>query len=409
MINSNNNISFCANIRDIPKLNIPKRVLKLNDAKLNGYTAFINGKIYDSSNKIKFGDILLKNNQIIAINEFDENSINGIIKYVDIKDKILTPTLIDEHIHGGYGVNFHSSDEKSIRKFLKQLAKEGTGAILATTLPGTLEHLNRQLKILNHIIKNPDKGAAKILGIHLEGPFLNPKKAGIHPPEALLKPSIENFEKLDSENVKIVTLAPELDQNYELSKYLKNRGIIPSAGHSMADASDIKESGITQVTHLFNAMAPFHHRLPTVANEGLLNPKITAEMNTDTSLLVPDTMNLIMREKPKDKLILISDALPQAGIKKDFLLNGIRIHVNPDWIATSDRGILAGSMKFLHDVAAKLIKETNMTFEKFIRYASVNPAKNLGVENDYKIAKGSKPDFAIWDKNSLKVEKTFIN
>src|SRR5574344_134490 len=229
------NISFGMKIQDIPKTNkIIKRFIDLKHLKMNGYTDFINGDIYIFSNKITQKNLLFKNGKLIAVNDFDENKIHKTINVVDIKNKIITPAFVDEHIHGGFGFDFNKADEKQIRLLLKRLKKNGHGDILATFVPDSVENFNKQFKIIDKIMKNPDKNATKISGIHMEGPFLNPQKAGIHPPEILLEPSIENFKKIDFKNVKLVTLAPELDKNFELTNFLNSKGIITSAGHSMA-------------------------------------------------------------------------------------------------------------------------------------------------------------------------------
>ena len=410
MIDKVNNISFGARIADIPKVihgTVEKNFLpKLN---MRGYTAIIGADVYTPSNKIVRQDLLFYNNKLVAVDDYNPSKINSAVQYIILDEKTVAPAVIDQHIHGGYGVSFHTSDEGAIRDLLKRFAKDGIGGVVATTLPGKLQDIKMQLKVLNRIIKNPDKRAAKLLGIHLEGPFLSPKKAGIHPPEMFSAPTIENFLKLEPENVKIVTVAPELDEGYELSRYLKSKGIVVSAGHSMASAQQVSDSGASQVTHIFNAMAPFHHRTPTIANEGLLNPKIAAEMIGDTSHLDPQTMDLIMKEKPKDKLILISDALPNAGKKEDFLMNGIEIHVDDNWVAKSDDGVLAGNMQFLPNVAKKLIDKTTMTFRDFVRYSSVNPAKNLKVKEQFTIREGLKPTFTVWDNKTVAPEKTFIS
>ena len=409
MINKIDNISFEARIGDIPKMScLSKEQHMLKNLKMKGYTALIGADVYTPSNKIAKQNLLFKDNTLFAIDEF-EPSITDSIQYVLLDNKTIAPAILDEHIHGGYGISFHTSGEEEIRELLKRFGEEGTGAVVATTLPGKLSDIKCQIKVLNNIIKHPDEGAAKLLGIHLEGPFLNPKRAGIHPPEMFSVPTIENFLKLEPENVKIVTIAPELDKGYELSKFLKDNGIIVSAGHSVATAKDVVDSGATQVTHIFNAMAPFHHRNATIANEGLLNPKISAEMLANLFHLTPETMDMIMKLKPKNKLILISDALPNAGLKKDFDMNGVLVHVSDNWEAKSDIGILAGSMQFLHNIAKELIEKTKMSFKDFVRYSSVNPSKNLKVQNEYMLKEGLKPNFTIWDNATLTPEKTFIS
>ncbi len=402
------NITFGAKINSIP--NMPKmagRNLSLNDVKLRGYTAFIGGKVFTPAGKIVKQDLLFDGKKVI-INDFDENSISQKIDYIILNDEIITPAIIDEHIHGGWGVSFHDSDENEIRALLKKLAQKGTAGVIATTLPGSAEQIRKQIQVLSNIIKNPDEDSARIYGIHLEGPFLNPEKKGIHSEKDLMKPTIENYESFLPENVKIVTLAPELDEGFKLTKYLQDMGITVSAGHSLASAKQIIDSGIKQVTHIFNAMAQLHHRIPTIANEGLNNPNITAELLADETSVIPSVMNMLFKLKPKDKIILISDALPYAGIKKDFKMGGKTIHVDENWIPRDDEGTLAGNMRFLPDVAKILIKDTIMTFADFIKYACVNPARNLGILSDFEIKKDSTPNFTVWNNKTKTPEKTFI-
>ena len=408
-ISQTSGINFGSKIADIPKMtNLVKVKTDLADINLRGFTAFIGGDVYTPSNKIIKQDLLFKDKKLLSTNEFDENLVSK-INYVVLDNKTLTPAILDEHIHGGFGINFHNSKESEIRELLRKLKAEGTGAVVATTLPGSLEHIKAQIKLLNKIMKSQKSDEAKIYGIHLEGPFLSPNKSGIHPSEILSAPTIENFLKMEPENIKIVTLAPERDAGHELSKYLKDNGIIPSAGHTAASAIDIQKADIKQVTHIFNAMNPFHHRNLNAVNEALWNDKISVEMNSDQRLLNPKTMDLIMRLKPKSKLLLISDALPQAGIKENFTMNGIKIYVKDDWTAISDTGVLAGSMQFLHNLAKKLINNTQMTFRDFIQYSSVNPSKNLKVEKEFQLKEGLTPNFTIWDNKTLQPIKTFTN
>jgi N-acetylglucosamine-6-phosphate deacetylase len=119
-------------------------------------------------------------------------------------------------------------------------------------------------------------------------------------------------------------------------------------------------------------------------------------------------MDIIMRLKPKSKIVLISDALPQAGIKEDFVMNGTPIHIKDDWTAMNDNGVLAGGMQFLQDVAKRIISTTKMTFTDFIRYASINPSRNLHVQKDFQLKEGLTPNFSVWNNKTLKAEKTFI-
>lgn len=402
-------LSFGAKINAIPSIHkFAGKNLLPADVKLDGYKAFIGGDVYTPSGKIIKQDLLFKDKKLVAIDDFNENTVTGKIDYVILNDETIAPAIFDEHIHGGYGISFHDSDEKEIRELLKKLAQKGVGGVLATTLPGAADQIRKQIKALNNIIKNPDKDSARLFGIHLEGPFLNPQKKGIHSIRDLMVPSIENYESFNPENVKMVTLAPELDEGYELTKYLQGLGVVVSAGHSLANAKQIIDSGINHVTHIFNAMAQMHHRIPTIANEGVNNPNITAELLADESSVIPSMMNMLMKIKPKDKLVLISDALPFAGMKTDFIMNKKLIHVDENYVPKDADGTLAGNMKFLPEIAKKLIEDTNLTFRNFIKYASINPARTFGFSDKFCIKENLEPIFTVWNNKKLIPEKTFI-
>ena len=408
-MNNKIDISFGMRLSDLKSSkNLVKKTL-LSNLQMKGYTAFVDGDVFMADNKIKKANLLFKDNKLIAIDDFDETQIpkQEKISLINLKNKCLTPAIIEQHIHGGYGFNFNTATKEEIEVLLKKMPQNGISEIVATLIPDSIENLNKQLAVLHEVIKNPQKGSTKILGVHLEGPFFSPKKSGIHVPEMLMTPTVENFNKLNFEDIKIVTLAPELDKDYKLTKYLNSKGIITSAGHTMATAEDVKNSGVKQVTHLYNAMPNIQHRDLTATNEALSNDKLYTEIIGDLAHVPPEMMDLTVKVKPKDKIILISDALEGAHSKKDhFFMNGIRVNI-ADGMAKNQNGTLAGSINFVSDVAKRLVEKTKITFADFIRFSSVNPSKNLGIEKRYQLKQNSKPNFMIWDKKTLSPEKTF--
>lgn len=387
---------------------VPKGNLYNSDLK--GYKALINGEVYKGDKGFQKENLFFNNGRILNQDVF-ERSIKSSddIEIIDLQDKLVTPGLIDQHIHGGFGVDFNKANEDEMRRFLREAKKMGQAAILATFLSDSIENLNNQMDIVRDIMKNPKKDETEILGINLEGPFINSEKSGIHPRNILLPPTVEHLKQLNLDGVKMMTIAPELDKNYEATRYLQDKGIIVSAGHSAATAKQVRDAGITQVTHLFNAMSGLHHRVPTIANAGLMDDNITAEVISTPEHLDPSIINLITTVKPHDKIILISDALSGANIKDDhFELADKRINIGKDGAARSESGTLAGSIQLLGQTAKNIVDNTKMTFENFIKFATENPAKNLGVEKDYVIEENAAPNITIWDKDTLEPVKTYI-
>ena len=382
----------------------------LYNSNLKGYKAFINGEVYLPDKGFKKENLFFNNGKVLTQDVFEKQaSCADNVEVYDLQDKLVTPALVDQHIHGGYGMDFNTANEEEMRTFLRETKKMGQGAVLATFVSDSIGNLNKQMDIVREIMKNPKEDETEILGINLEGPFLSLEKSGIHAKEIILPPTLENVKKLNLDGVKMMTIAPERDKDFEVTKYLLDKGIIVSAGHSTASAKQVRDSGITQVTHLFNAMSGLHHRIPTIANEGLLNDNISAEVICTPEHIDPSVMDLVMKVKPQDKIILISDALSGTNIKDDhFYLGGKKIFIQDDGTAKDKDGVIAGSIKLLSQTAKNLTDTTKMTFSDFIKYSAVNPSRNLGVEKDYRIEENANPNITIWDKDTLEPIKTYI-
>lgn len=157
----------------------------------------VNAEVYTPANRFVKETLFLNKNKFITKDEFERSvTSSSEINVYDFEGKYITLALVDQHIHGGYGIDFNNANEQEIRNFLRKIKQWGQGDILATFVPGKIDELNRQIEIINGIIKNPQNGEARIAGINLEGPFLSPQKAGIHPPSNLMLPTI----KLNLEN-----------------------------------------------------------------------------------------------------------------------------------------------------------------------------------------------------------------
>jgi len=352
--------------------------------------------------KIK-ANIAIHKNKIIDISaslEFEIAENFDVIEYIDAKELTITPGLIDQHIHGGYGIDFNTAKAEDIAYLTKELPKHGVTSLVATLMTDSEENIKRQIKEISTAMENQLADSAKIIGIHLEGPFLNPDFKGIHPDNHILEPNIENFKKFENENIKIVSYAPELDKNLEFTMYLAQKNIIPSAGHSKATHEELKtaiNAGLKQVTHLFNAMPQLHHRNPGILGEALTNDKIYVEVIADNEHLHPIILDLILRTKPKSKIIFISDSLPlNQSIEDHIILGGQKIYRIKNQ-AVNETGTFAGSLSFLDENLRKNINK--ISFSDFLIFSSLNPAKNLGLHTKGFIEKGFDADLVLWDED----------
>lgn len=248
-----------------------------------------------------------------------------------------TKLLIEQHLHGAFGVDFNKAKVEDILLVARKLLDLGIGGFFPTLVTDSPANLKRQINVIKEAAENLTFNCAKILGIHLEGNFINPEKKGIHNEKHFQKLTIKNFQKIEDDFIKIVTLAPELD--VDLIDYLKEKGIKVQAGHCVG--SDL--SKCDGVTHLFNAMKGITHREPSTALSALINDDIYTEIIADGVHLSDDILNLTFKTKPKDKIILISDALPITySDLKETVFADEKIYYDGQK-ATSKEGTIAGS------------------------------------------------------------------
>ena len=279
-----------------------------------------------------------------------------------------TPALIEQHIHGGFGIDFANTDTDGFIEFAKKITKHGVCAFYPTLATDTVDNLKRQISRIKEAIYSQPQGSAKILGVNLESCFINPEKKGIHDESQLLKPTVSNYKLLEDEIIKIVTVAPELDEGYELCSYLELKGVKVSAGHCLA--TDL--SAVSQVTHLYNAMGEFSHRVPSTTVSALHDDRITVELIADFMHVRKDVLDLTFRIKPNDKIILISDALPIAHSAPDSMTFCNRTVYIKDGKATDANGTLAGSIMFLDEIIKQLVQNNILDFPTAVKMASTN-------------------------------------
>lgn len=276
--------------------------------------------------------------------------------------------LVEQHFHGAFGVDFSTCTSDEILLLSKKLLTCGIGGFYPTLVTDSIENIKRQIERIKTAQVKQTKDMAKILGIHLEGIFINPKKKGIHDEKLFLFPCIENYKLVEDELIKIVTLAPELDEDGELSRYLTLKGVKVQAGHCVG--GDL--SKCSGVTHLFNAMEGINHREKSTALSALVNDKIYTEIIADGIHLSEDILELIFKSKPEDKIILVSDSLPLAGSElKEIDFAGEKIFYDGEK-ATSKSGTIAGSTTILNEIIQQLGHKNPKEFKKYVKMASDN-------------------------------------
>ena len=320
-------------------------------------------------------------------------------------DCILAPGMLDIHVHGASGYDVMQADEGGRHRFEQFLARHGVTSYYPTTVAAPLDETQSALERLACAIeraasKDAADGCARPLGIHLEGPFLSHPRRGVHPPEYLVPPTLNAFDKLwqaAKGRISLMTIAPELDGAPEVIAEATRRGVCVSMGHSDADLK-FARAGVAQgaqhATHVFNAMRPLNHRSPGLLAEILTNPKITADVIADGVHVDPSIVKLVLRAKGIENTVLITDAISATGMPDGrYRLGSFEVELK-DGKCLAD-GKLAGSVLTMDRALRNLMEYAGLDLQPALRAATMNPAAVAGAENKGTIRPGADADFVV--------------
>lgn len=357
--------------------------------------------------------ILISDARVVALRR-------GVDRRADyVADGWIAPGLIDLQINGAFGCDF-TGDSKSVAEVAAQLPSTGVTAFLPTIITSPLGDYPRRLRDLESAAQ--DAVGAQILGVHLEGPYLNPKRAGAHNPNYLRAPRVSELETWagapstsahrskdvgGSPLVRLATLAPELPDALDTIRWLRARGIVVSAGHSDATCAQACagfEAGINWGTHLFNAMAPFTHREPGLAG-ALLASDVPCGLIVDGVHVHPAAVKAAYRAKGARGISLITDAMAAMGMSAGRFKLGDRDVMVDATSARLDDGTLAGSILQMDAAIRNIIDYTGCSLADAITTASATPARVLGLERKGRIALEGDADLVVLDQ-SLHIEMT---
>ncbi len=318
------------------------------------------------------------------------------------EDWHIVPGFIDAHIHGAMGVDVMDGDAAGLARIAAYLPAEGTTSFLATTMTGSAETIEAALRVAASHDSPP--GTAEMLGVHLEGPFVNADKAGAQPVAHIATPDIDRFEHWQAASggrIRVVTLAPEMPGGDALVKHLTRADVRASIGHSACSAAQAEAAitaGAARGTHLFNAMNGLHHREPGAACALLANPAARAEIIADGLHVAPAMVNLAYRAAGASRLMAITDAMRAKGLGDgQYTLGGQRVTVENDQARLAD-GTLAGSVLTFDQAFRNLHDYTGCDMVDAIAMTSANAAADLGVaDRKGRLAPGYDADCVVLD------------
>ncbi len=331
----------------------------------------------------------------------------------------ITPGMIDLHIHGAGGRDLMEGTPEAVQAVSRTLAAHGTTSFLATSVVCRELKQNRHLEIAAELCNGRGAEGAEILGLHVEGPYVNPARAGLIRHDRIWLPDRKNLSDLlglGKGAFRMFTMAPELPGALDLLPVLEDAGAVGSLGHTDATFDEAKagfKKGIRHVTHLYNAMRGLHHREPGALGAVLTDHGVTVQLITDGVHVHPEVLRWTGRVLKPEALVLITDALPAAGLPDGIYAYDGREYESKDGSAWqlkggSERGSLFGTTLLLDGMLRRAIGFMGITFPEAIRMATLNPARTLGLEKFRgRLAPGALADLVLWD-SKYQVTETII-
>jgi N-acetylglucosamine-6-phosphate deacetylase len=349
---------------------------------------------------------------VFSQKRFEQRRFDPNVRIVDVKGAYIAPGFIDTHIHGigGFGTEdsifFDSAcvpSGESVLAMSRLLAAQGVTAFNPTLYPSEPEQMLRAIKEISAVI-GKEKGA-RIMGLHLEGPFISPHRAGVLKPEAIRPVDISYMEKLweaSQGHIVNMTVAPELKGMRELALFCIKKGIVLQAGHTDAEYGNMAEgmqAGILHSTHLFNAMRRLDHRNPNAVGAILIHREMSCEIIADNFHVHPDLLKLLFRDKPIEKIVLVTDGLKPTGQKEGpFFANGDEVAFREGAFRRISDDIIAGSgLSMIRGI--QNLRSKNLSLEDAVRTATFNPAQVMRYSQQGAILPGKLADITVFDNN----------
>ena len=372
-----------------------------------------NATVFNGYSRMKNCAVLIKQNKIIDVfNEerFAKKVFKADTYFIDAKGANVMPGFVDTHIHGFGGYGTEDCSDKSILKMSEGLLNYGVTSFIPTLYSGSKTQMLRGIKAIVKAMGR-EKGA-RILGVHLEGPFISPQRLGVQTADSVSPVDLDlmdAFWEASEGHIINMTVAPELKNMRELALYCLSKGIVLQAGHTNATYKQMIEAmqaRIMHVTHLFNAMSRMHHRDPGTVGAVFIHPELSCEIIADGIHINPEIIKFLLTCKSLDKVVLVTDALkPTKQKTKPLIANGEEVYLDQCFYRKSDDAIAGSALTMLDSV--RNIVSYGLTLEQAVHMASTNPARIMKQDHLGVLAPGYDADIVILSEK-LNVMYTII-
>ncbi|RAP75986.1 N-acetylglucosamine-6-phosphate deacetylase [Paenibacillus montanisoli] len=372
---------------------------------------FANAAIYTPHGIVERGRLIVDDEGKISAIDEAGLAVDPEMPVQDVSGLLLVPGFIDVHIHGGNGFSVMAGELEHLDGISTYHAAHGTTAFLATTTTAPLERIIHALEAAASAVQNCRLGGAELAGIHLEGPYIDLKRRGAQSKDDIRTPSrleIEQLLEAARQQIRLVTLAPEVEGGLDAVRQLTESGVTVSAGHSDATYAEIREAvgwGLRHTTHHFNGMSPLHHREPGLAGAGLMLDDLTCELICDGIHVHPAVVKLLFDTKGPSNVCMITDAVTCAGLP-DGDYGDVTMHDGQIYL--KDGSSLAGSSLTMAQALRNAIRFTGYSLEAILPSLTSVPARQAGLlDAKGTLEEGKDADFVLLDPE-LQVRQTVV-
>lgn len=366
---------------------------------------FHNGTIISGFSMMEHCSLLIQDGKIEDVfseKRFQQKRFDSSVRVFDVSGAFISPGLIDTHVHGFAGYGTEDNSPEAIVEMSRSLAQYGVTAFNPTLYPSETENMIESIKAV--VVAMGKESGARIMGIHLEGPFISSDKLGVQRPETIRNVDITLMEKLYEAaqgHIVNMTVAPELKNMRELALYCIKKNITLQAGHTNAMYEHMVEGmqvGILHSTHIFNAMSQMHHRNPGAVGAILIHPEMSCEIIADGVHVHPDLIRLLVRDKSLDKIVLVTDSLkPTEQTDGTLFANGEEVVYHTGCFHRKKDDVIAGSALTMI-MGVKNLMSFGLPVEQAIKFASMNPAQVMKYSDQGALIPGYDADVLVFDK-----------